>query len=213
MLSNFQQIWVPDFVGDNSLAGQLSNIKNADSKIKYIGPLSRFKSEMSVHSSDNDINNILVILSGPEPARTNFESKLIAQLENIDGNVVLLRGLPNNEKTLKNDRIKVYNHLEDEKLLPIMKQADIVISRSGYSTIMDLYFLGKKAIFIPTKGQTEQEYLANRFMNKAMFYSQSEDNLDLKLAFSEVNKYKGFNETHSSNFDNLEKALLELGLN
>ena len=56
------------------------------------------------------------------------------------------------------------SHLNGEELNQAMVDADIVISRSGYSTIMDLARLGKKAIFIPTPGQTEQtSYLAEHF--------------------------------------------------
>jgi UDP-N-acetylglucosamine:LPS N-acetylglucosamine transferase len=42
----------------------------------------------------------------------------------------------------------------------VINAADIIISRSGYSTVMDVLPLGKKCIFIPTPGQPEQEYLA-----------------------------------------------------
>ncbi len=212
LLSRFEQIWVPDFYGSNSLAGVLSNVDNISANIKYIGPLSRFYKVKSNSSNVlNEINNIVVILSGPEPARTIFENKIIFQLEDFNGKLVLLRGVPNNKEVIINDRIEVYNHLNDDKLLPILQEADVVISRSGYSSLMDMYFLSKKSIFIPTKGQTEQEYLAERFMSKKMFYSQKEENLDLKLALSEVKKYSGFVDKQNISFDIIDKALEELG--
>ncbi|MNW08839.1 hypothetical protein D3C71_2056980 [compost metagenome] len=41
--------------------------------------------------------------------------------------------------------------------------AETIISRNGYSTLMDLQFLNKKAVLIPTSGQLEQEYLAELY--------------------------------------------------
>jgi hypothetical protein len=53
------------------------------------------------------------------------------------------------------------SHLPDEQLLPLLMQADRIIARSGYSTIVDLAVLNllDKAEFYPTPGQSEQEYL------------------------------------------------------
>jgi predicted glycosyltransferase len=44
----------------------------------------------------------------------------------------------------------------------------MVLSRAGYSTIMDLLKLGKRAILVPTPGQTEQEYLGHYLSGKQM---------------------------------------------
>jgi UDP-N-acetylglucosamine:LPS N-acetylglucosamine transferase len=53
----------------------------------------------------------------------------------------------------------VYDHLPAKALAPLIREAEIVLARSGYSTVMDLATLGKRAVLIPTPGQTEQEYL------------------------------------------------------
>jgi len=68
-----------------------------------------------------------------------------------------------------------------------------VISRSGYSTIMDLAILGKKAILVPTPGQTEQEYLAKYHFEKGRFYTQKQNEFDLEKALEELKEYKGIN--------------------
>lgn len=212
LMSNFTQIWVPDFYGENSLTGKLSNIENPPERVKFIGPLSRFSKIEQVENKNNDNNykSILVILSGPEPARTNLENKILSQLEQFQSKSTLLRGLPANTGILKTNITEVYNHLEDKELLPLIENADVVISRSGYSTIMDMFYLRKKCIFIPTPGQTEQEYLARRFMNLNMFFSQSESNFDLKEALENVNSFSGFEENISFSFSVLEKNLREL---
>lgn len=43
----------------------------------------------------------------------------------------------------------------------LIRSAKTIISRSGYSTIMDAYFLDALFEIIPTPGQREQEYLSN----------------------------------------------------
>ena len=43
-----------------------------------------------------------------------------------------------------------------------LNSSKLIISRSGYTTIMDLAKLEKKAIFIPTPGQFEQLYLSEK---------------------------------------------------
>jgi predicted glycosyltransferase len=45
---------------------------------------------------------------------------------------------------------------------------------------MELAELGKKALFVPTPGQTEQMYLAQRYKNLGWFHSVSQQELDLK---------------------------------
>lgn len=212
LLSKFQQIWVPDFYGDNSLAGKLSNIENPPIKVKYIGPLSRFdKVNITAKDDHKKVKSILVILSGPEPARTNFENILLPQLESFGGQSFILRGLPADKESININRVEAFNHLEDKELLPLIEKVDLIISRSGYSTIMDMYFLKKKCIFIPTKGQTEQEYLSQRFMEKGIVQSISESEFDLKTALNEVHRIEGFTENNGTSFYQLNLCLKELG--
>ena len=55
----------------------------------------------------------------------------------------------------------------------------MVVSRSGYSTILDLAVIGAKALMTPTPGQTEQEYLAEYHNKKNTFYSVNQNKIDL----------------------------------
>ena len=72
-----------------------------------------------------------------------------------------------------------------------MQEAEYVISRSGYSTVMDIMALQKKSILIPTPGQTEQEYLGNYLMEKgiAVCINQKEFSLNNALATAEKYNY------------------------
>ena len=118
-----------------------------------------------MHKLDTNEKYLLILLSGPEPQRTIFETILLQELKNYKGPVVLVRGLPGEAKQLRlPSNISVYNHLAAEELNQKMNEAYVVISRCGYSTVMDLTVLRKKSILVPTPGQTEQEYLARHLM-------------------------------------------------
>ena len=83
------------------------------------------------------------------------------------------------------------------------------MARSGYSTIMDLAALRKKAILIPTPGQTEQEYLAERLSSQQIFYYQKQEDFNLKIALKESEKFSGF-QSLKQNQNLLDKALHDL---
>jgi hypothetical protein len=57
---------------------------------------------------------------------------------------------------------------------------------------MDLSKLGKKAIFVPTPGQTEQEYIGFELMKKGVAFCQHQSEFDLKEALQEIKNYTGF---------------------
>ena len=123
---------------------------------KFIGVLSRFKKEVVEKKID-----ILVLLSGPEPNRTLLETKLISEFKNDPRNIVFVLGIVAGKQkkwTLGNNTF--YNYLLSNALQKIINSSEIIISRSGYSSIMDFAILRKKVFFIPTENQPEQVYLA-----------------------------------------------------
>jgi uncharacterized protein (TIGR00661 family) len=185
-ISKYYQCWVPDFE-KNGLAGELSHPRKIPKSVKYIGTLSRFNKEKETQ----EIYDLLIILSGPEPQRTIFEKKILQQLLNYNESSIFVRGLPGINQTiqLKNSSIKIVNHLVGEELGKLMQQAKIIVSRSGYTTIMDLLKLNKTAILVPTPGQTEQEYLADFLMRKKIFFCVGQKDFDLKEA---ITKYQEF---------------------
>ncbi|MGB4845561.1 MAG: glycosyltransferase, partial [Ferruginibacter sp.] len=167
-INKFKECWVPDLKEEINLAGKLSHpVKFPHTPVKYIGPLSRFK------KTDEEIKfDIAIILSGPEPQRTVFENIILKDLQNCSGKVLLIRGLPENSAALPVTRpdVQIHNHLPAEELNKAILQSALIISRAGYTTIMDLIKLQKKAILVPTPGQTEQEYLAAYLQQQKLFY-------------------------------------------
>jgi uncharacterized protein (TIGR00661 family) len=186
-INKYQQCWVPDFEKDN-LAGKLSHPFIVPENVKYIGAFSRLTKIEEIKKT----YDLLILLSGPEPQRTIFEKILLNNLKTYNGKVLFVRGLPGNDELIQseNSLVEIVNHLPGEKLGKALQQAEIVICRSGYTTIMDLVKLNKKAILIPTPGQTEQEYLAQSLMKKKVFFSVEQKTFDLNKV---LRKVRGFN--------------------
>ena len=130
---------------------------------------------------------MLFILSGPEPQRTILENKLIDQVVSYPGTATIIRGLPGEKNIIPStNTIRFYNHLSSDDLNTEMMKAAFVISRSGYSTVMDISVLDKKSILIPTPGQTEQEYLAGHLMKKNLAFCINQKSFSLAKALEEA---------------------------
>ncbi|SHE84080.1 conserved hypothetical protein [Flavobacterium fontis] len=157
-IQKFQECWVPDWGGAINLSGKLGHPEKLPITTRYIGVLSRLVKKEVPETID-----YVILLSGPEPQRSLLEEKLRHEMQQIKGEIVLIRGVVESsiKKTVE-PPFTIYNYLTSEGLSDILNSAKIVICRSGYTTIMDLAKLDKKAFFIPTPGQFEQEYLAKR---------------------------------------------------
>ncbi len=173
--NKFDSILIPDFRNSSStLSGKLSISNLLRKPFHFIGPVSPFES-VEANSPDKGID-YLIVLSGPEPQRTLLEKKLIALVENREEKVVLIRGT---EQPFKMETpIETYNLVQRIELDKLFSKSKVVICRSGYSTIMDLFYLNLPAILIPTPGQTEQEYLGQVNANKQQFKVVSQDKLN-----------------------------------
>jgi len=187
--NSFTKFVVPDFPNDGGLTGNLShNLSYMSSdQVKYIGILSDYQ-KMDVNQ---DID-YLISLSGREPSRSILEKKILDQIKFLKGNVVLVRGMPENAEKIKVPGIEVINYagkgLRDE----LMNRSKFVIARSGYSTIMDIVELGKNGLLIPTPGQTEQEYLSEYLSEKLYFHSVNENDMDLEKDVEIAKSYNGY---------------------
>ena len=131
-----------------------------------------------------------MILSGPEPQRSILENKIISQITHYVGTASIVRGLPADHSIVPStNMLRFYNHLPAEALNEEMQKAEFVISRSGYSTIMDIAAVQKKSILIPTLGQTEQEYLAKYLHEKNFAYTTSQEQFSLENCIMETKKF------------------------
>jgi len=183
IIDRFTHCWIPDFHGKLNLSGHLSNVEYTND-YEYIGPLSRFK-----HYSVPKKYDIIVLLSGPEPQRTNLEHIILSQLELLDFKCLIVQGITE-EKSIKHQgSIEIHSYMQAEELNEAILASDVVLCRAGYSTIMDLMVLNKRAIMIPTPGQTEQEYLSDLMYRKGWFYTVSQAKLNIWEAMSVVENF------------------------
>lgn len=162
VMQRFDEVWIPDFETFPGLAGILSHAKKMPRNIRYIGPLSRFSKYNHIARASQELD-ALAIISGPEPQRTIYEAQITRHLSESGLKSIILKGLPQQSDTVELDHLVIKNHMEDEGFAQAIIEASTIYARSGYTTIMDLHALGalNKAVFSPTPGQTEQEYLAH----------------------------------------------------
>ncbi len=166
-IEKFDECWIPDIAENGGYAGDLSHKYKLPRNAKYIGLLSRF-ANIEVEKIESPFKYVAV-LSGLEPHRTLLEHKLIEQFRKSEHQTLIIYGQPRPEKRVYSiGNVTLMSHLPHATLGAYLQSAEKIICRSGYSTIMDLIELNciQKAEFIPTPGQTEQEYLYNFWTNK-----------------------------------------------
>lgn len=187
-IKKFSLCWIPDEKGMINLAGDLSHPAAFPKvPVTYIGGLSRLEKQAETRQKFD----LLIILSGPEPQRTLLEKKMLNELKTFNGKAMLVRGLPGNTKTLsaKSDLV-IKNHLPAKELEKAFNESEYIISRSGYTTVMDICKLQKKSILIPTPGQTEQQYLAHHLQKQGWCLSVSQKNFTLSESLQKAQNFK-----------------------
>ena len=213
-IQRFSELWIPDLAGTPNLGGKLSHPdRMPDIAASYIGLLSRLMNTENLQKDSSSAPNeqstfkYLFLLSGPEPQRSILEKRLLEIIPHIKGKSILVRGLPGGTindvggthvssliHNLMNhqEQFQALSYAGPDTLIPLIKSAEFVVSRSGYSTVMDLLLLGKKGIYIPTPGQTEQQYLAKRLMENQWGFSMEQEEKDYLAAFrrAEAFSYK-----------------------
>ncbi len=184
-INKFNNCWVIDEFGKNNIAGELSHPQKLPIvQLNYIGILSRLQKTNTEKKID-----LLVLLSGPEPQRSILEKKLLIQMQGLQKNMVLVRGVLNSaiELPLVNNQLEIYDYLPSKKLNELILSSQVILSRGGYTSMMDFAILNTKSIVIPTPGQTEQEYLATYLSGKKYCIASTQSNFNLKelLAMAE----------------------------
>ncbi len=185
LIEKFNACWVPDQL-ENGLGGELSHpdIK-PNIPVFYTGWLSRFRED----ATEKKENHLLVLLSGPEPQRTIFETMILREIKNLQEQVIVVRGLPGNKEKLNIEpHVKVYNHLPANELNKLILEASFIIGRCGFSTVMDLARLRKKSILVPTPGQTEQEYLAGYLSSNGFCFCVNQNDFSLTKSLEQAKR-------------------------
>lgn len=192
----YKYIIVPDFE-KNNFSGKLShNLRYiSQDKIKYIGILSHLQ-KLDV---EEDID-YFVSLSGPEPQRSILERRILSNTSQLEGKIIIAGGNPDDNLSISCDHVELYSFLNKRQQENIMNRAKFIIARSGYTTMMDLAELDKQeALFLPTPGQTEQEYLADYCEKHKYFHHVSQYHLKLKEDIEKARMFKGFQPAWKTN--------------
>ncbi len=199
----FDECWVPDFENEPFLTGEMGHDLKPEIPLKFIGPMSRFS--RPIDFSKKKKYRACALLSGPEPQRTFLEEKLLSEMGKMEGHFMIIRGLKNPEEEVeKNSNVDIKNFAESDEILEIFSQSEIIISRSGYSSIMDYFFLKNKALLIPTLGQPEQEYLARWCLKNGWFGYAAQEFLDLEKDLAEAGRHGGFQSVENEKGERLE---------
>jgi len=185
--NKFSECWVPDIKEGNNLAGELSHPSVLPRiPVLYTGILSRLQR----NNGHTQKNHLFISLSGPEPQRTIWENKIIQEIAHYPGTATIVRGLPDAAKLIPSTNdIRFFNHLPTDNYGQEMSKAEWVISRSGYSTVMDIAMLGKKAILVPTPGQPEQEYLGEYLAEKGFAPALTQKDFSLAKALELASRF------------------------
>ena len=190
-IRKFDRCWIPDYPGLANISGDLSHRYALPGNAVFIGALSRFDPfpGLSVQSSAKPVD-LVILLSGPEPQRSKLQKIILIQVFALDARCVILEGLPGRFKRVDlTSTVSTYSHLPASELRNLIISAENVICRAGYTGIMDLARMQKKALIVPTPGQTEQEYLAGYLASKGMFLTCRQDELDIVKALEDLNQF------------------------
>jgi hypothetical protein len=201
LIELFDHCWIPDYPGEQNLTGNLSHRFPLLPNAVFIGPLSRFSPSLSRTGQSfrpdhqpglkSQEVELLILLSGPEPQRSRLEGIIAKQIAGLRFKTIVLQGLPGKTEVVETGPHHTFvTHLPTETLKQLVRDAKYIICRSGYTSIMDLAALKKKAMLIPTPGQTEQEYLATYLSGKGMFLTCPQDKLDLSTAITELERFR-----------------------
>jgi UDP:flavonoid glycosyltransferase YjiC (YdhE family) len=232
-IGKFDRCWIPDYPGKANLSGELSHRYPLQGNSVFIGAISRFAvppgktarmpSRLTGHPSIDPPGSshpavlhgkprpvgLVVLLSGPEPQRSVLQKLVLRQALTLDCGCVILQGLPGRSRRVDlTSTTTMYSHMPAGELGKLLDFSEHIICRAGYTSIMDLAVLRKKAMIIPTPGQTEQEYLAGYLAEKGIFLACSQDELDLESALEDLREFEP--EFNLPADDLLESAIREI---
>lgn len=190
VIERFDLCLIPDFPGDLNLSGRLSHGVRLPRNIVWCGPLSRFNTAAGTGQFINAPATVsaastpvftapdpycCLILSGPEPQRSILKEMITAAATGM--HLVILEGKGEHNTIVRSENFTVVSNPYTALMKAIITGSSAVISRSGYTSLMELVSLNKGAVIIPTPGQPEQEYLGEYFDKKWGFVTVNQDEI------------------------------------
>ncbi|MGH8151366.1 MAG: glycosyltransferase [Rhodanobacteraceae bacterium] len=178
LLKGFTAILIPDVAEKGGLSGWLGHDPDFDwgeGRLIYIGPLSA----VPCMDVEQDID-VFFSVSGIEPQRGLLEQMVLEALPKLSGRIVVTLGQPGHGGERREIAgATVYGYLDRARQGEMLNRAKLVMTRSGYTTLMELAALGRKALFVATPGQSEQEYLARFHRDRGHVWSVEQKHVDM----------------------------------
>lgn len=210
VMRHFNEVWIPDLPEPPGYAGALSHVSKCPVPVRYVGALSRFNNSAPLQS--NGIKyKFAAVVSGVEPARSRFENVLRKTLSEIPGHHVVVVGKPaSGLRSWNEGNLEFHTHLPDDRFIEAIQSAEWVISRGGYSTVMDMAVLGARCIFVPTPGQYEQIVLGRDLSRMDYAVSVDESKLSAETLLAAISEKNGVALPKPKSNDLLKKAVCHL---
>jgi len=177
---NFDALFIPDYADPiDNLAGMLSHHPMLEHlEHHYVGILSSFRKRERTRDIDV-LFSTGGFLANHKPGLAEL---LIEQAKKIRGKKVFVLGDANGgTRHIADDpTIEIIPLVSGDARHELFNRASFIVTRGGYTTIMDLVELGIRALLIPTSGQTEQEYLAMHLSMQNRFLAISGEDVNLE---------------------------------
>lgn len=209
-LRRFDEIFIPDYPFPSAnLAGHLAHTHYLHRcSHRYVGILSSY----SRLDLKQDIDYLFVISGYLLEHKDSFIRNLLGQALALPGRKVFVLGTANpageDYDSYRREDLEILPMASGEQRQTLFNRARCVVSRAGYTTVMDLVEHNKRALLIPTPNQTEQEYLAYYLSSHGYYACRTQDEgLDLARALADCEKTRLFEppwHTESSAFRIME---------
>jgi hypothetical protein len=211
VIRKYSFCFIPDLPGELNVSGRLSHGIKLPDNVRFTGILSKFiTSGKNSGVNPVEFRHNTIILSGPEPQREIFKQRIVRVFENKEPQTVILEGRPGKVKDIyQSGNILFYSHLPASEMMKMITGSESIISRSGYTTIMELISLNCGALLIPTPGQTEQEYLGRYLSEKGWFHTISQNEIKAGISLPSTKAIWSYEIVHLSEIL-LTRALNEL---
>jgi hypothetical protein len=187
-LRQFDCILIPDFPDQqDNLSGVLAHARGAmPARHCFVGILSSYQPI----NIAQDIDYLFIVSGYLVEHKNHFVGELLSQARRLEGRKVFVLGTDQGSDKLSpvspEADLQVYGMVSGRLRQELFNRSRRIISRAGYSTIMDLVEHGRRALLIPTPNQTEQEYLAAYLGGRNLFATRRQkEQFDLVQAVAE----------------------------
>ncbi|MFE8034388.1 glycosyltransferase [Thiohalocapsa marina] len=190
-LRRFDCLLIPDYphAGAN-LTGQLAHVAGLQRcSHHFVGILSSYQRL----DLAQDIDYLFVISGYLLEHKGSFVRSLLEQAADLPGNKVFILGAVGDTAAsyaaFRRPDLQIHTVASGELRQTLFNRARCIVSRAGYTTIMDLVEHDKRAVLIPTPNQTEQEYLARHLGRLNHFVTREQgDDMDIAAALRDCDR-------------------------